>query len=166
MRVTPPALALSLALATVSSVSHSQRAPEPLDARSVLLVNQAKSDAAAGRLDAANDAAESALAVDPRNRTAFLVLADIAQRQQLPGKAIRLYRESLMLDPNDVGALAGQGEAMVAKGAVAKARENLSRIKALCTRGCPESARLAAVIEKGPPPNVMSAQATPTATPN
>lgn len=160
MRLTPPAVALALALATVSSVGHGQRPDAQIDPRSVALVTQARSAIGAARYEAANDALETALAVDPRNRMAYGLLAEIALKQALPGKAIRLYRESLTIEPNDVAALAGQGEAMVAKGAVTKARENLARIKTLCVGACPESARLSAAIEKGPPV-VQSAQAAP-----
>ncbi len=164
MRITLPAIGLALALAMVSSVGHSQHASGAIDARSVALVAQARADVTAGKLDAANDALETALAVDPRNRGAFLLMAEVASRQGLPGKAIRLYRESLLIEPNDVIALAGQGEAMVQKGAVTKARENLARIRTLCVGACPDGARLAATIDKGPPPVVQSAQATLPAT--
>jgi Tfp pilus assembly protein PilF len=161
MRLTPPAIGIALALATVSSVGHSQRPDAAIDARSMLLLAQAKAELAAGHPDAANDALESALAVDPRNRGAFAMMAEVAQKQGLPGKAIRLYRESLLIEPNDIAVLAGQGEAMVAKGAVTKAKENLARIKTLCVGTCPDGMRLAATIEKGPPPVVQSAQAAP-----
>lgn len=161
MRLTPPALGIALILATVSSVGHSQKPDAMIDARSMLLVAQAKSEIAAGRFETATDALESALAVDPRNRGAFVLMAEVAQKQGLPGKAIRLYRESLLIEPNDIAALAGQGEAMVAKGAVTKAKQNLARIKVLCVGACPDGGRLAAAIEKGPPPVVQSAQAAP-----
>jgi len=166
MRFTPPAIGIALALATVSSVSHGQRPDNVIDARSMALVAQARNDVAAGKLDSANDLLETALAVDPRNRGAFGLMADVASRQGLPGKAIRLYRESLLIEPNDVVALAGQGEAMVQKGAVVKARENLAKIKTLCVGSCPDGARLAAAIDKGPPAPVQSAQAgvVPTTT--
>lgn len=160
MRFTPPALALALGLLTVSSMGHGQRPDAQLDPRSVALVAQARTAAAADKFMVANDALETALAVDPRNRPAYALLAEVAVRQGLPGKAIRLYRESLTIEPNDVAALAGQGEAMVAKGAVTKARENLARIKSLCIGACPEGARLTAIIAKGPPATVQSAQAT------
>jgi tetratricopeptide (TPR) repeat protein len=161
MRFVAPAIALSLSLLTVSSISVGKRAPDDqIDPRSVSLTTTGKAELAAGRLDTATDALESALAVDPRNRAAYITLAKVALRQDLPGKAIRLYREALLIDPNDVVALAGQGEAMVRKGAVAKARENLARIQKLCMTSCPEQVALAALIEKGvPPPPVMSAQA-------
>ncbi len=159
MRLTPPAIALALALATVSSVGHSQRSDAAIDARSTALVAQAHRELATGNLQAADDLLETALAVDPRNRAAFGLLAEVSLREALPGKAIRLYREALLLEPNDVGALAGQGEAMVQKGAVTKARENLARIKQLCVGACPAGVRLAAAIDKGPPAPVQSAQA-------
>ena len=162
MRLTPPALALALGLLTVSSVGHGQRPDAQIDPRSTALVGEARTAVTAGKLEAANDALESALAVDPRSRAAFALLAEVAVKQGLPGKAIRLYRESLTIEPNDVAALAGQGEAMVAKGAVTKAKENLARIRTLCIGACPDGARLAAAIDKGPPPAVQSAQVTPT----
>lgn len=159
MRFSPPAIALSLALLTVASVSHSQRPDAQIDVRSMALMNEGISFAGAQKYDDAINALESALAVDPRNRLAFIHLAHVAQKQGLPGKAIRLYREALLIEPNDVQALAGQGDALVQKGAVAKARENLARIKQLCVTACVEQDRLAAVIAKGPAAPVISAQA-------
>ena len=130
----------------------------------LVLVRLGELDAkAAGNLEGANDALESALAVDPRNREAFVVLAEIARGRGLPGKAIRLYREALALEPNDVAALRGQGEAMVAKGAVEKARANLERIRTICKTACADANLLAAAIAKGPP--VTTAQADKPATP-
>ncbi len=168
MRLTPPALALATLLAAVSSVSHGERPTAGVDPRSAALVMEGNADAAAGRLEAANDVLESALAVDPRNRMAFVSLAKVATRQGLPGKAIRLYREALSLEPNDIAAIAGQGEAMVAKGAVTKARENLAKLKGLCIGNCPEQVALAAAIEHGSAGPELSAQAVtphPTASP-
>lgn len=159
MRFSPPALALSLALLTVSSISYGSRADADLLPRSVALTNEGRELLAAGKFDAATDALESALAVDPRNRTAFAILARVAQTQGLPGKAIRLYREALLIDPNDVMALAGQGEALVQKGALAKARDNLARLGQVCMAGCPEQKTLAAAIEKGSAAPVISAEA-------
>ena len=159
MRLTLPATALAAVLATVSSVGHSQRPDSLIDARSVALTRAGQAEAAAGRFDAANDVLETALAVDPRNRPAFLALADVAKKQGLPGKAVRLYREALELEPNDVAALAGQGEALVAKGALTKARENLAKVRTLCVATCPEQAALAAAIERGSTGPALSAQA-------
>lgn len=158
MRYAPFAIAAALGLATVSTVGYSQRPDAQLDPVSVELLRKGEAAQKAGELNAAVDLFETALAVDPRNRAAFVALGDVAKAQGLPGKAIRLYREALELEPNDLQALSGQGDALVQKGAVTKARENLAKIKSLCGDACPEEARLAASIAKGPPAAVQSAQ--------
>lgn len=165
MRFAAPAIALAMVLATVSSVSYGKRAADTqINPLSKALTQQGAAELTANRLDAATDALESALIVDPRNREAFVVLAKVALKQDLPGKAIRYYREALLIEPNDISALAGQGEALAKRGALTKAKENLARIQRLCVSACAEQTQLAAAIttaEKAPP--VMSAQAV---TPN
>lgn len=160
MRITPAAAALALMLATVSSSSLSQKPDSQIDPRSMALLGQADAARKAGNLSGAQDLLETALAVDPRNRAAFVLAGRVATAQNLPGKAIRFYRDALALDPNDVSALSGQGEAMVQKGAVERAKVNLVRIGQICKGACPASVQLAAVIDKGPPPAVVTAQAT------
>ncbi len=162
MRFAVPACALSLLLAATSSVSYSKRdASVAVNPRSSALSDQATRDIAANNLEVASDTLESALIIDPRNRAAYVALAQIALKQDLPGKAIRLYREALTIDPNDLDALAGQGEAMVQKGAVTKAKENLSRIEQLCKARCAQYQRLSAAIAKGapPPPKAIASEA-------
>ncbi|MFZ5746229.1 MAG: tetratricopeptide repeat protein [Pseudomonadota bacterium] len=161
MRFTTISVAAALMLVTVSSALHGQRPDNQIDARSVALVQQAASAKAAGNLSGANDLLETALVVDPRNRQAFVMLGDVARAQGLDGKAIRFYREALALDPNDVGALRGQGEAMVAKGAVERAKENLTKIKTICKGACGDADALAAVIAKGPPADVAAQEVKP-----
>lgn len=158
MRVTLVSAALALTLLSISTSVHGQRPDDQIDARSLALLQQAKAARAAGNLDGATDALETALAVDPRNREAFVVLAEVARARELPGKAIGLYREALLLEPNDVVALRGQGEALVAKGAVERAKENLARIKVLCASQCSDATVLAAAIAKGPPVTPVVAQ--------
>ncbi|MBX3593298.1 tetratricopeptide repeat protein [Sphingomonas sp.] len=150
MRITLVSIAGALALLSVSTSLYGQRADDQIDARSVAMLDKGKAARAAGNLEEANGLIESALALDPRNRAAFITLAEIARAQGLPGKAIRLYREALTLEPNDIVALRGQGEAMVQKGAVERAKENLARVKTLCG-SCAEATQLAAAIAKGPP---------------
>lgn len=159
MRLTLPAAGLALALATVSSVGQGAKPATAIDPRSALLLRQGEAEAAAGRFATANDLIESALAVDPDNRAAFVALAGIASKQGLNGKAIRLYREALSLDANDQVALAGQGQALVAKGALAKARDNLAQLQRLCSGQCPQSAQLAAAIARGGATAELSVQA-------
>jgi tetratricopeptide (TPR) repeat protein len=163
MRLMPVALAAAIVVGTMSSAGHSQRPDDQIDARSAALTRDAVAAAAAGRHNEATDLYETALAVDPRNRAAYLGLARVAQAQRLPGKAIRLYQDALIIEPNDVNALAGQGEAYVQRGAVDRARRNLTRVQELCGRPCPQATQLAAVIQRGPP--VTTAQGSQPATP-
>ena len=161
MRYAPLAIVAALGLAAVSTMVQGQKRDADIDPRSLQLLAEARVKLDKGELSPAIDALETALAVDPRNRGAFVALGDGARAEGLPGKAVRFYREALELEPDDVAALAGQGDALVQKGAVTKARENLARIKRLCADPCPQAVTLAAVIDKGPPPAVQSAEASP-----
>lgn len=158
MRFSPVALALSLAFLTVSSGVNGQKADDQINPKSMALLAEGQTQFKAGDLEKANDTLETALAIDPRNRAAFVALGKVAQAQQLPGKAIRMYFEALSLEPNDVNALSAQGEAMVQKGALERARANLARVKTLCKGECAPAQQLAAAIAKGPPAPVVAAQ--------
>jgi len=158
MRLTPIVLTLAIAAATMASAGQSQRPDDQIDPRSTALLQQAQAQSAAGRYDDANDLLETALAVDPRNRAAYIALGHVAQAQRLPGKAVRYYADALRMEPNDVNALAGQGEAYVQRGAVERARRNLARVQTLCRQPCPQAQQLAAVIQRGPPAEVLAAQ--------
>jgi Tfp pilus assembly protein PilF len=161
MRFSGPAIALALVLAVASSGGSSQKPDDQINPRSIALMQAGEAARRAGDLNGASDLIETALAVDPRNRAAYVALAHVAQAQALPGKAIRLYREALTLEPNDAVALAGQGEAMVQKGAVERAKVNLARIRTICkAAACAPATQLAAAIAKGPPPATVTAQAT------
>ncbi len=158
MRFTPASIALAALLTAVSSVGLTQRPDAQIDPVSLEWMRAGDAASKAGNLVGATDAYESALAVDPRNRTAYIALAQVARAQGLQGKAIRLYREALLIDPTDVTAIVGQGEAMVEKGAVAKAKENLAQAQSVCKTDCTEVGKLAAAIQKGPPATVLSAK--------
>ncbi|TPG21853.1 hypothetical protein EAH87_03550 [Sphingomonas koreensis] len=162
MRISLVATAAALTLVSVSTSLHSQKPDDQVDARSLQLLAQGKAAAAAGKLDEATDTLETALAVDPRNRAAFVVLADVTQQRGLDGKAIRLYRDAMLLDPNDRAAIAGEGRALVAKGAVTQAKADLAKLQKLCGGACPEGQQLAAAIAKGPRPTALAAQDTDT----
>jgi Tfp pilus assembly protein PilF len=165
MRLTPIALSVAVALGTMASAGRGQKPDDQIDARSVALTQQAQTLHGAAQYQEATDLLETALAVDPRNRQAYMGLARVAQSQKLPGKAIRFYNEALKLEPNDVNAIAGQGEALVQRGAVERARRNLERVKTLCNNPCPQANTLAAIIAKGPPAEVLTAQAPDTTVP-
>ncbi len=158
MRLTPIAISVAIAVATMASAGHGQRPDDQIDPRSVALLEQGRALGASGKHDEAIDLLETSLAVDPRNRGAYVALGRIAQAQRLPGKAIRLYADALRLEPTDVNALAGQGEAYVQRGAVERARSNLARVRDLCGQPCPQAQQLAAAIDRGPPPQVQTAE--------
>jgi Tfp pilus assembly protein PilF len=159
MRLTPIVLTLAIAAATMASAGQGQRPDDQISPQSNALVQRAQQESAAGRLDEANDLLETALAVDPRNRGAYVALARVALAQHMPGKAVRYYGDALRIEPNDVNALAGQGEALVQRGAVERARQNLQRVQTLCGRNaCPQAQQLAAIIQRGPPAEVLAAQ--------
>jgi Tfp pilus assembly protein PilF len=125
-------------------------------------ISQRLTQSAFAALNAKNYAAaiddfETALAVDPKNRTAFIGLARVAQAQGLPGKAVKYYREALQLDPNDLAALEGQGQAFAERGAKARAQANLDRIRTLCRSDCAPAKRLETAISQ-----TVAAAATPT----
>lgn len=165
MRFTPASIALAALLATVSSVGMSQRPDAQIEPLSIEWLKKGEVAQRANDLDGAIDAYETALAVDPRNRSAYIALAQVARAQGLQGKAIRLYKEALLLDPTDIHAIAGQGQAMVEKGAIAKARDTLARGRSICREDCGPLAQLSAAIEKGAPPTILSAKdVTPTPT--
>ncbi|WP_417609407.1 tetratricopeptide repeat protein [Parasphingorhabdus sp.] len=159
MRFSPAVVALSLVFATVSSAGFGQSADIEIKQRSVEYMQMGEAAQKRGELDLAADLYETSLAVDPRNGSAFIALAQIARVQDLPGKAIRLYREALILDPNNLDALAGQGEALIQRGAVEKARVNLSRIETLCRSRCAQTEQLASAIKVAAEKPVLSAAA-------
>lgn len=158
MRFSPLAIAVSLAFATVSSSVYGQQADDEIDPRSVALVSEGRAALAAGDAERALGLVESALAVDPRNRDGYIALAEVAHARDLPGQAIRYYREALSMEPNDLAALRGQGEVLVERGAVERARDNLARIEAICETTCPPATSLAATIAAGPPARVLAVQ--------
>jgi Tfp pilus assembly protein PilF len=160
MRFLPVASALSLGLLTMSGAGYSQKPDSQINARSLALQKQGEAALAAGNLTAAQDALETALVADPKNRGAYVALGKLSQSQQLPGKAIRYYKDALLLEPNDVNALSAEGDALVQRGAVQRAKDNLARIQTLCKTGCAQATSLAAAIAKGPPAPVQTAQAS------
>ena len=162
MRVLPIAGALGIMMALMASSGQSQVPDSQLKPLSVQLLKQGETALAAGNFEAADDALETALAVDPRNRQAFVALAQVANRQKLYGQAIRYTNKALQLEPNDVNAIAIQGEAMVQMGATARAQQNLAKLKQVCgTNACPQATQLAATIARGP---VVAAASRPSAT--
>lgn len=148
MRFSPAAIALSLTLAMISSASIGSRADDDIDAQSLALLQSGNEALRGGDSEAAIGLYETALAVDPRNRAAYIAMAGAVKTQGLNGKAIRFYREALEIEPNDQLALSGQAEAMIAKGAVEQARKNIARLKMLCRSDCSAVDRLTLAANK------------------
>ena len=164
IRLTPVGLgALALAAALTA---HSEPAPAqnaPINALSQQFQRQGEAASSAGRWDDAANAFESALIADPRNASAFVGLARVASAQNLPGKAIGFYREALKLRPGDRSIVAAQGEALLARGALDRARANLVELRRLCANAaCPEADTLSRSVTAA---GARTAARTPAPTP-
>lgn len=150
MRYAPAAAALSLCLAMTASISNAGAGTAP-DPRAAALIAQGQASLKAGQPDAAIDAFEAALAVDPGYTPILVELAEASRQQGLQGKAIRYYREALTRDPGNFAAIAGEGTALVEKGALEKAKRNLATLQSLCGDKCPETQALQSSIARGAP---------------
>lgn len=128
------------------------------DPRSAMLVAEGRSQLAADETQAAIDSFEAALVLDPGYTDIYLELAEAARHDGLQGKAIRYYREALERDPGNFAAVSGEGEALLEKGAIEKARLNLAQLESQCGTACDETMELAAAIEAGPPPALLRAE--------
>ena len=158
MRSLPGLLLIGFAGLALAAPVASQRPDDQILPKSVELQHQARELMTAGKLEQAEDLLETALAVDPRNRSAFVDIGRVAEKQHLFGKAILMTNKALQLEPNDPEAIAVQGEAMVEMGATARAQANLQKLQTICgAKGCPQVAQLSAAISRGP--TVASAKA-------
>ena len=150
MRFSPVVLMLGLATSTLAIPAAGQRPDDQIAPRSLEYSKRGEAALAAGNYLAADDALETALVLDPRNRGAFTTMAKVAIKQKLYGQAIRLTNKALSLEPTDRDAMGIQGEAMVDAGAVPRAKENLAKLQKLCAGPCPQAASLSAAIARGP----------------
>ena len=157
MRYAPAAVALSLLVGVTASVGYG--APRAASPAAAALEKSGQAQLNAGKVQDATDTFEAALAVDPGYTPLYLDLAEAARQQGLQGKAIHYYREALAREPGNLAAISGEGQAMVEKGAVEKARRNLAKLQSMCGDKCPETAQLAAAIAKGPQQRVLTAEA-------
>jgi Tfp pilus assembly protein PilF len=158
-------LAASLLAVAAAPVPKGRAAPQGDDLikpASVKLAQDGQAALAKGQALPAFQSFEAAAAVDPRNRGAFVGMAKASQAMGLPGQAVKFYREALELEPNDLAAIAGQGEALLQRGATARAKANLDRLKSLCG-SCAQTSQLAAAIAKAPPQQTAEAAPKPPA---
>ena len=161
MQSMPRLLLVAISGLALAAPVAGQRADDQILPKSIELQHQARESISAGKLEQAEDLLETSLAVDPRNRGAYIDIARIAEKQRLFGKAIRMTNKALLLEPNDPDALAVQGEAMVDMGATARAQANLQKLQAICgAKACPQVAQLSSAISRGP--TVAAAQVPPS----
>lgn len=157
MRYFPAALALSLLVGVTASMG--EAGDYEADPRAVALVNEGRSQLAAGDANAAIDAFEAALAVDPGFSSVYLELAEAARKNGMQGKAIHYYRSAQLRDPDNLAAISGEGEALLERGAIEKAKRNLAKLESLCGEHCAETQELASAIDNLPAPKVLAAEA-------
>lgn len=148
MRFTPLTIAVSIGALTVSSASLGQERARAVAPESIEWTQIGDMALSRQNADEATDAYETAIAISPGNVRAYNGLAAAAMAQELPGKAIRFYREALLLDDRDTQGLSGIGVAFAAKGAVEQARASLARLEAVCGNDCPERTQLVAALER------------------
>ncbi len=158
MRYTPAALALALLAGVTSSIAYSDTG-EKLEPRAAALVAQGDAALASGDANAAIDAYEAALVIQPGNALILIELAEATRFQGMHGKALHYYREALVNDPRNVAAIAGEGAALAQKGARHKAERNLARLKGLCGNDCDATKRLSAVLAAEPATRMVRAEA-------
>ena len=151
----------SIGAALLATPLAGQRPDDQISPRSVELMRQGERLLASGKFVEADDALESSLAVDPRNRTAFVVMARVAQKQKLFGQAIRFTNKALALEPRDLDALEIQGQSMVELGALPRAKDNLAKLQKLCPSDCKQLTSLSAAINRGPTVASVKAPASP-----
>jgi Flp pilus assembly protein TadD len=101
----------------------------------------------AGQFAVAIPLLERATARDPRNADAYNLLGYATRRNGDPAGAIPIYQKALTIDPKHRGAHEYIGEAYLRLGNVAKAKEHLARLDALCMFSCSEYRDLKKAIE-------------------
>ena len=151
MQSFPRLLLAGFAAITLAAPAAGQGPDDQISPKSVQLMHEGQALMAAGKLEEAENMLETALAVDPRNRWAYVDIARVAEKQHLYGKAVRMADKALLIEPNDPDAIAVQGEAMAEMGATARAQDNLRKLQQICApKGCPQVAQLSAAISRGP----------------
>src|SRR5688572_32658068 len=88
MRLSPLVLAFGLAASSLAIPVAGQKPDDQIARKSVEFLKKGEARLAAGRLIEADDALETALAIDPRKRPTFVAMATVAMKQKLFGQAI------------------------------------------------------------------------------
>jgi tetratricopeptide (TPR) repeat protein len=173
MRFTPAAILLVTSLALTASSSLGQKGT-PAGAKMVAQMASPKAAAwveqgaqalAAGDLDEARTAYETALLLSPGDASLYFALGKIARAEKRPGAAIKFFADSRRLDPQNQAALQQEGLAMMDKGAIESARQTLAELKTMCQTSCAIAEPLTAAIAAGPP-KIQTADASAAAKPS
>lgn len=90
---------------------------------------------------------EGVVARDGKNAGAYNWLAYATRRNGDPARSVPLYQKALALDPRHRGAHEYIGEAYLALGNLAKAREHLKALDSLCFLPCSEYRDLKKAVE-------------------
>jgi Tfp pilus assembly protein PilF len=98
MQSLPRLLFIGIAGIALAAPVASQRPDDQILPKSSELQRQAKDLISAGKFEQAEDLLETSLAIDPRNRGAFVDIARVAEKQHLFGKAILMTSKALAID--------------------------------------------------------------------
>jgi tetratricopeptide (TPR) repeat protein len=91
---------------------------------------------------------QKVVARDAQNANAFNWLAYATRRNGDPAGSLPIYQKALAIDPKHRGAHEYIGEAYLMLGNVAKAKEHLARLDALCLLPCSEYTDLKKAVER------------------
>jgi tetratricopeptide (TPR) repeat protein len=154
MRFAPAAGALSLVMMTTASITIARdHVPDP---RALVFQEMGRDALAKGETQASIDAFEAALALDPAYTELYVDLGQASRQVGLQGKAIGYYREALAREPRNFAAMSGEGEALLERGAVEKAKRNLAQLESLCGATCVETLALRDHINNGVKPRLAA----------
>jgi Flp pilus assembly protein TadD len=87
------------------------------------------------------------VARDPRHADAYNWLGYATRRTGDPAAAIPIYQRALAIDPKHRGAHEYIGEAYLLLDDVARAKQHLATLRALCSLPCPEHSDLAKAVD-------------------
>lgn len=100
----------------------------------------------ANDLAMAEKKAQQALAAYPANGSAYILLGEIAAKQEDQGEAGRYFRAAISIDPADRAAYVRLGKASLALDDLNAAQETLAQLEQLCT-ACEEYQQLSGLIQ-------------------
>ena len=113
MRLSPLVLVLGLAASSLAVPVVGQKPDDQIAARSIEFQKQGEAALAAGKLMEADDALETALAVDPRNRAAFVAMEVAGAARALSSGAAPPVVASSVREANELSkALSEASEAL------------------------------------------------------